>query len=74
MPFFQRSSKNYLYELKRLLSGQNTTLYADINFARFDANKFCTLELLIETDELNSNHTIKLKEFMVEMTHSSESL
>jgi len=75
MPFFQWSSKNYLYELKRLLSGQNTTLYADINFARFDAIKFCTLELLIETDEPNSNHTINelLKEFMVEMTHSGES-
>jgi len=75
IPFFQWSTRNYPYELKRLLSGKLTTLYADINYARFDAIKFCTLDLLIETDAPDTNRTLNglLKNFIVEMTHSGES-
>jgi hypothetical protein len=75
IPFFQWSSKTHPYELKRLLNGKLTTLYADINYAKFDAIKFCTLDILIEIHTPNTNKTLNdlLKNFMVEMTHSGES-
>ncbi len=75
IPFFQWNSKNYPYELKQLLRGEPTTLYADVNYARFDAIKFCTLNVLIETDVPNTNKTLNelLNEFTVELTHSGES-
>lgn len=75
IPFFQWSSKNYPYELKQLLRGEPTILYADVNYARFDAIKFCTLNVLIETDVPNTNKTLNelLNEFTIELTHSGES-
>jgi hypothetical protein len=75
IPFFQWNSKTYPYELKRLLSGKLTTLYADINYSKFDAIKFCTLDILIETNTPSTNKTLNdlLKNFMIELTYSGES-
>jgi len=74
-PFFQWSSKNHPYDLKRLLSGQPTTLYADVSFSEYEAVKFSTLEILIESDNPSSNKTLNelLENFLIEMTHSGQS-
>jgi len=74
-PFFQWTSKNSPYELKQLLIGKSTTLYADIDYARFDNLKFCNLEISFETDDSNSNKTLNelLNEFKIQLKHSGES-
>lgn len=74
-PFFQWNSDNYPIEIQQLLSGQSSTLYADVDYARFDAIKFTTLYLQIESDESNSNKILNelLEQFYIELTHSGES-
>lgn len=61
--------------MKQLLTGKSTTLYADIDYARFDNLKFCNLEISIETDDSNSNRTLNelLNEFKIQLKHSGES-
>lgn len=74
-PFFQWNSDNYPIEIQQLLSGQSSTLYADVDYARFDAIKFTTLYLQIESDQSNSNKILNelLEQFYIELTHSGES-
>lgn len=79
-PFFKWSSEEYPFELKRLLSGEKVILYADIDHARFDAIKFCTLNLTIETLNKDGNNSCNnqhlqsvLGNYYVELTHSGVS-
>jgi hypothetical protein len=75
--FFKWSSHKYPFEVKQLLSGEKTTLYADIKDAKFDAIKFCTLYLLIEIKSTNSTLNEKSRKFFenffVELKHSGVS-
>lgn len=75
MPFFKWSSKQYPYEIKQLLSGEMTTLYADIEFSHFNVIKFCTLNVLIEENDASVNKTLNelLNEFYIELIHSGDS-
>ena len=72
-PFFEWSSHKHPFEIKQLLNGNKTTLYADIKAAQYDAIKFCTLYILIEiktNKSLNDQLTSILKNYFVELTHS----
>ena len=72
-PFFKWSSNKYPFEIKQLLGGHKTTLYADVNNAQFDAIKFCTLYILIQiksNSSMNEKLSKALEEYYVELTHS----
>jgi hypothetical protein len=72
-PFFEWSSKDYPFEIRQLFNGNLTTLYADVNHAKFDAIKFCTLYIFIEIKSSEiANKTLNslLKNFYVELKHS----
>ncbi|CAF0960078.1 unnamed protein product [Brachionus calyciflorus] len=73
--FFKWSSVKYPIEVKRLLNGMKTTFQASLdgdNRKLFDAVKFCTIYLTIETRNTSKNQMIKelLKNYFVELTHS----
>lgn len=73
--FFKWSSAKYPIEIEQLLNGRKTTFLADFdeeNGEVFDAVKFCTIYLTIETKDPVKNEKLKnlLKKFFVELTHS----
>ena len=75
-PFFKWSYESYPYEVKKFLNGKMATFHADINFAKYDAIKFCTLYLLAEVKSsviLNETLNTLLGNFYVELTHSGSS-
>ena len=75
--FYKWTSSMFPFEFKQLFSGQMITLYADIKQSRFDATKFCTINLDIElkSTTTNSNQLLSniLSKFYVELTHSGVS-
>ena len=82
--FFKWPSKQYDFDVRRLLSGETATFYADIRKSevsqKFDAIKFCTLYLSIEIKD-ESSQTSKhseelaslLGQFYIELVHTGES-
>jgi hypothetical protein len=82
--FFKWSSKQYGFDMRRLLSGETATFYADIRKSevsqKFDAIKFCTLYLLIEikeesprTSKHNELTSLLTSQFYIELVHTGES-
>lgn len=75
--FYNWTSSMFPFEIKQLLSGEMVTLYADIKQSRFDAIKFCTINLVIDIKSTNANSSQLLNnllnEFYVELTHSGVS-
>ena len=73
--FYQWSLKTHPFELESLLAGEEVTLYADIAGAEFDAVKFKTIFLKIETTNQSTNARLneELGQFYVELEHSGVS-
>ena len=71
-PFFTWSSLEYPLELKQFLSGNKTTLYADVLHSKLNAVKFCTLFIKIEIKSnkfLNESLNALLNQMFVELAH-----
>jgi hypothetical protein len=75
--FYKWTSSMFPFEFKQLLSGEMVTFYADIKQSRFDAIKFCKIDLVIDIKSTNANSSQLLNnlliEFYVELTHSGVS-
>ena len=76
-PFYQWSSEFHSLEINRLLSGEETTFYADISSAKFDVIKFSKLNLHIEIlSNRSSNetlHNLLETNFFVDLTYMGPS-
>jgi len=73
-PFFEWTSQNYSYEIKRLLAGKKVTLYADINLTQFDAIKFSSLYILIQAENPKINETLNklLSKLWIDLNYPNE--
>ena len=74
--FYRWSSTEHSSEIRRFLSGEEVTLYADVNKASHDATKFKSLFLLVEAQNSKSdNETLNglLEKFWVRLVYSGKS-